>query len=265
MHLIDSHAHLTSESVWPHVDDVVKRAQEASVSPIINICTDLLTLERGMDLVERYPFIYNTASTTPHDVAKEGESVFPIVRQHALSGKLVAIGETGLDYHYMHSPRDVQQDFLRRYLHLALESHLPVVIHCRDAFADLFEILDREYVVQGKHQQGVLHCFTGTTQEAEDVLKRGWYVSISGIATFKKSEQLREVVRLAPLEQLLIETDTPYLAPHSRRGQPNEPAYLVETAQLVATVKGVSLQTVAQATAANAAKLFHLKVSHESH
>lgn len=258
MELIDSHAHLTSEAIYPDVDLVISRAQSASVSTIVNICTDALTLERGIELASRYPSIYNTASTTPHDVGKEGESVFPLVKKAAFAGHLVAIGETGLDYHYTHSPKEIQQDFLRRYLHLALECHLPVVIHCRDAFADFFSILDQEYVVNGKHQKGVLHCFTGTIEEASEVLKRGWYLSISGIATFKKSEQLRDVVRMAPIEQLLIETDTPYLAPNSHRGKSNEPAYLVETAQLVATVKELSLEAVALATTENAKTLFNL-------
>jgi TatD DNase family protein len=254
MRLTDSHAHLTGDGVYEHVDALIARAQAAGVSTIVNICTDVETLERGLLLAKRHPCIYNVASTTPHDVAKEGEEVFPIIRSHALAGHLVAIGETGLDYHYTHSPQDIQKDFLRRYLHLAIECKLPVVIHCREAFSDLFEILDREYVVDGKHQKGVLHCFTGTVAEAEEVFKRGWYLSISGIATFKKSTELREVIRIAPLDQLLIETDTPFLAPQSHRGKPNEPAYIVEIAQLVADIKGISLEAAAAATTANASR-----------
>lgn len=259
MEFTDSHAHLASEEVYTQVDAIVSRAEAALVKTIVNICTDPLTLERGISLSKRYPNIYNTAATTPHDVEKEGESAFPIIKAHALAKKLVAIGETGLDYHYTHSPKELQQDFLRRYLHLALECQLPVVIHCRDAFADFFSILDSDYVVNGKHQKGVLHCFTGTVEEASEVLARGFYLSISGIATFKKSEQLRDVIRMTPLEQLLIETDTPYLAPQSHRGELNEPAYLVEIAKVVANVKGIDLKEVAKVTSANAKALFNLR------
>lgn len=254
--LTDSHAHLTSDEVFPTVDAVLERAQTAGVRKIVNICTDVATLERGIALAKKYPWVYNTASTTPHDVQTEGESFFPIVRHHALAGDLVAMGETGLDYHYTHSPHDIQRDFLRRYLHLALESSLPVVIHCREAFTDFFEILDREFVVDNKLQKGVLHCFTGTVAEAEQVLHRNWFLSISGIATFKKSEILREVIRIAPLEQLLIETDTPFLAPQSHRGQQNEPAFLPETASLIAQIKGITPEVVATQTSSNAASLF---------
>lgn len=226
MKFIDSHAHLTSPQTFPDLEGILKRARDADVSAIINICTDEDTLNKGLELAEAHPWIYNTASTTPHDVKKEGEALFPIMAKAARAGKLVAVGETGLDYHYMHSPRDMQQQFLKDYLHLALECSLPVVIHCREAFADFFRILDEEYLVNGKHAPGVLHCFTGTVAEAREVIERDWYLSLSGIVTFKRSDELREVAKIVPLEQLLIETDTPYLAPQSKRGKINEPSYL---------------------------------------
>jgi TatD DNase family protein len=252
--LIDSHAHLTSDEVYPEIDSVLARAQEAGVSALINICTDAVTLERGLLLRKRVPWVYNVASTTPHDVATEGEKLFDLMAGHARSGDLVAVGETGLDSHYTHSPKELQQEFLRRYLRLALECRLPVVIHCREAFSDLFRILDEEYA----GAPGVLHCFTGTLEEAKRVLERGWAISLSGIVTFKKSTALREIIPHIPLQQLLIETDTPYLAPQSKRGQQNEPAFLPEIAALVAFVKGVSVEEVVQATSQNARNLFKL-------
>ncbi len=170
------------------------------------------------------------------------------------------MGETGLDYHYEHSNRSIQQQFLVRYLHFALECNLPVIIHCREAFTDLFTLLDAEYQLKGKLAPGVLHCFTGTMAEAEEVLKRGWMLSLSGIVTFKKSLELQQVAREIPLEQLLIETDTPYLAPQKYRGKPNEPAYLVETASFIASLKGLSVEEVAAVTTSNAQKIFHLGV-----
>jgi TatD DNase family protein len=255
---IDSHAHLTSSAVYPEVDEVLVRAKTAGLEAIVNICTDALTLERGIELAKKYPWIYNTAATTPHDVEKEGEQMFSGIAQHARSGNLVAIGETGLDYHYNHSAPEIQRHFLKRYLHLALECHLPIVIHCRDAFKDFFEILDAEYLVNNRHAPGVLHCFTGTIEEAQEVLDRGWYLSLSGIVTFKKSEELREVAKMTPLSQLLIETDTPYLAPQGKRGRQNEPSYLPETASLVAKVKNIPLEELAKATVANAMNLFQI-------
>lgn len=251
MHYFDSHAHLTS-TVFPEVEGILTRAQEAQVKTIVNICTDPLTLERGLALQKRFPWVYVAGATTPHDVEKEGEKNFSIFAEAARSGGLVAVGETGLDYHYEHSNREVQQEFLKQYLKLALECHLPIVIHCREAFSDLFQILDRHY-----HQApGILHCFTGTLKEAWGVVERGWYLSLSGIVTFKKSEELRQVAREIPLQHLLIETDTPYLAPQSKRGRQNEPSFLPETAACIATVRGVSVEEVARATFVNACSVF---------
>lgn len=262
IHYIDSHAHLTSPEVYGHVEEVILRAKQASLSAIVNICTDAKTLAHGMELAQKHPRIYNVAATTPHDVDQEGELLFPLMAQHAREKKLVAVGETGLDYHYHHSTPETQQKFLRRYLHLALECKLPVVIHCREAFTDFFQILDAEYTTNGKHAPGVLHCFTGTVKEAEEVIKRGWFLSLSGIVTFKKSEELKEVAKIVPLDQLLIETDTPYLAPQSKRGRQNEPSYLPEIAAHIASLRQISTEEVAQATCMNACHLFGFDNNH---
>ncbi len=256
---IDSHAHLTSPEVLPLLERVLEHAQQAGVKAIVNICTDPLSLQQGIELSRRFPWIYHAAATTPHDVEKEGEEAFACMAESARRGMLKAVGETGLDYHYTHSSREVQKRFLRRYLHLALECELPVVIHCREAFADFFEILDAEYRIHGCHAPGVLHCFTGSMKEAEEVLKRGWMLSLSGIVTFKKSLALQQVAREIPLKQLLIETDAPYLAPQRYRGMLNEPAFLVETASFIAAIKQISLETLAEATTQNATSLFKLE------
>lgn len=254
--LIDSHAHLTSPTVFEQLDAVLERAKQAGVTSIVNICTDPLSLERGLALSQRCPWIYQAAATTPHDVEKEGEAVFEIMAASALQGLLRAVGETGLDYHYEHSNRLIQKQFLRRYLQLALECQLPIIIHCREAFADLFEMIDVDYTVNGSCAPGVLHCFTGNLKEAEEVLKRGWMLSLSGIVTFKKSHELQQVAKEVPLEQLLIETDTPYLAPQGHRGKQNEPAFLVETAHFVASLKRVPFEELARVTAQNAKRFF---------
>ena len=250
MHLFDSHAHLSSPEMLPQIDEIVKRS---GVQKILNICTDKQTLADGIALNKKYPHIKNAGSTTPHDVEKEGSLFFPLFESAAKQNKLSAVGETGLDYHYEHSPVSLQKEFLVRYLHLASETALPVIFHCREAFSDLFSIVDIEYP---KSSPAILHCFTGTEKEAEEVLKRGWHLSLSGIVTFKKSERLREIAKMIPLSQLLIETDAPFLAPQSKRGKQNEPAFLIETAQIIADVKKIPIEEVAEATYQNGSALF---------
>lgn len=248
----DSHAHLCDETIYSTIEAVAERAQSEHVNQILNICTNLDTLEKGIALQKKYPWIYTAAATTPHDAEREGELAFPTIAHHARNGDLNAIGETGLDYYYYRATSDIQQHFLRRYLQLALECRLPVVIHCREAFADFFKILDEEYIVNGRHAKGVLHCFTGTLEEAKEVIARGWYLSLSGIVTFKKSLDLREIAKWVPLDQLLVETDAPYLAPQSKRSKMNEPSYLPETVATIAEAKGLSVEQVATETSANA-------------
>jgi len=253
MTYIDSHAHLSSSEVLPLITPFIERSLAACVTHVLNICTDPNTLEAGLDLTSRYSFIQNAGATPPHDVEKEGKEAFCIFEKAARDKKLCAIGETGLDYYYHGSAKDLQKQYLVKYLHLAAETQMPVIFHCREAFKDLFEIVDLEYP---KQAQAVLHCFTGDLNEAEEVLRRGWYLSLSGIVTFKKSEYLREVAKMVPLSQLLIETDTPYLAPQSQRGKMNEPSFLPEVARCIASVKGIEVEEVARATAENARCLF---------
>jgi TatD DNase family protein len=257
---VDSHAHLSKDETYDDLEGLILRAQASGIKAIINICTNVDTLHLGLELSKQYPWIYNTASTTPHDVEKEGELFFPLVEKNARQGDLVAIGETGLDYFHQHSDPEIQKKYLRLYLRLALDCHLPVVIHCREAFKDLFDILDSDYRLGEKYGPGVLHCFTGTVEEAQQVLERGWFLSLSGIVTFKKSEELRQVAKMVPLNQLLIETDSPYLAPQNRRGKVNEPAFLIETAETIAKLKGISLKELSIATLENSSRLFKIKL-----
>ena len=254
---IDSHAHLTSDQLYPHVDQLIERAITQGVKKMVNIATCKETLERGIELAKKYPgIIYNTAATTPHDVETQGESFFPLVQKAAKEEKLVAIGETGLDYYYEHSRRDLQKIFLQRYFELARRSGLNVVIHSRgdDVFNELFRMADEQPV----RPKCLLHCFTGKAHHARQAIERGWHISISGIVTFKKSEDLREVVKEIPLEHLQIETDSPYLAPQRKRGQMNEPSYLEEVAEEIARIKGVSLEQVCAETSKNSCSFFQI-------
>lgn len=254
----DSHAHLTCDTLFPSVDDQLKRATDASVSAIANICTDRPTLERGLQLTKKYPWVYNVGATTPHDVSKLGDSDFPIFEKAAMGKQLIAVGESGLDYHYEHSPKNLQQEFLKRYFDLAQKTNLPIVIHCRDAFDDLFTLADSHYE---KSAPLILHCFTGTLDEALEVTKRGWYLSLSGIVTFKRSDVLRSVAAQVPIDQLLLETDAPYLAPMPYRGKQNESAYIIETAKCIAATRNIDPSELAQATSKNAQRVFSLKLT----
>lgn len=250
--LIDTHAHLTSEQLLPHLKGILERAEQNGLAKIVNICTDIKSLQEGISLHQNYPWVYNTAATTPHDVEKEGEEFFPYVERAAEEGKLVAIGETGLDYFYEHSNKKAQQTFLLRYFALALKTQLPLIFHCRDAFQDLFSMADSSY----SSAPAVLHCFTGSIAEAKGVLDRGWYLSLSGIVTFKKSEALREVAKYVPLDRLFLETDAPYLAPQKHRGKQNEPSFILETAEAIAQTKGISYEDLARACTENAVRFF---------
>jgi TatD DNase family protein len=252
---IDSHAHITMSPLWENIETILSHAKDCNVSHIVNICVDKLSLERAEKLSPHHPNIVNVGATSPHDVAKEGEKYFDVFANSAKNKFLHAIGEVGLDYYYNYSPKDTQQHFLKKYLLLAIETQLPVVIHCREAFNDLFTILDQNYIVDNINKKVLLHCFTGTIKEATEALKRGWFISFSGIITFKKSHQLREVVKHVPLEQMLIETDAPYLAPQSKRGTTNEPANVVEVAKTIAEIKNISIDSVAKTTGNNT-KLF---------
>jgi len=250
--LIDSHAHITDQKMIDDLQGVIKRAKENHISHIVNICCTQDSMEKSIPLMKKYPWIVSAGATSPHDVEKDGEKDFSYFEKMAKEKKLVAIGETGLDYYYMHSKKEIQKKYLSKYFSLAKKYNLPVILHCRDAFADLFAIAKEEY----KDKEAILHCFTGTQQEAKEALALGFWISISGIVTYKKSTQLQELVKQIPLEKLLIETDSPYLAPQKYRGKRNEPSYLIETAKMIAELKGLTLQEIADVTAKNAKSLF---------
>jgi len=256
--MIDSHAHITSETLVFEAKDLLLRAEEAGVKQVVNICTDPSSLAAGIELSKRFSSVCNTAATTPQDAKTQDDLFFPIIEKACEDKQLVAIGETGLDYHYSYNTKETQKKFFSQYIGLAKKYRLPLVIHCRDAFDDFFSIVDKEYKEGGKWGPLVLHCFTGTLKEAEEVLKRGFYLSLSGIVTFKNSEELRKVAAITPLEQLLVESDSPYLAPVPKRGSTNEPSFLPYTCKVIAEAKGVDLSAVIASCAANARTLFGL-------
>lgn len=253
----DTHAHIASDALYAQADELIKEALNNHVRAIVNIATDSESLTRGFLLQEQHPgLIYNTAAVTPHDSGSFSEETFSFFSKSALDGKLVAVGETGLDYHYMHASKETQKEIFLKHLKLALESNLPIVIHCRDAFPDLFALLDSEYIPERTSCPGIIHCFTGTLEEAKAACERGFFISFSGIVTFKKSVALKEVAKWVPLSNILIETDSPYLTPEPFRGKTNQPAYIAKTAEMIAALKGITGQKVAEVTWENSMKVF---------
>jgi TatD DNase family protein len=257
---IDSHAHIDTPAFDADRDDVLARAREAGVETIIVIGATggVAEAERAVALAEAHPNLYATVAVHPHDVAHMEASWWPEFRALAQRDKVVAIGETGLDYHYDHSPRDVQQRCFSQFIELARELDLPVVCHVRDAHDDARRILAERGAGEGL--RGVIHCFTGGPDDAEAYAAMGLYVSFSGIVTFKgkSADPIREAVRRVPRDQLLIETDCPYLAPVPMRGRRNEPAYVAYTAEAVARQLELEVDELARLTVENTRIAFGL-------
>jgi TatD DNase family protein len=211
---------------------------------------------RAIDLAATDRAIFSpTVCIHPHDVAAAPEADFQAIEQLCADPHVVAVGETGLDYHYDHSPRDAQQQGFRRFIKLAHALGKPLVIHTREAEADTYRCLDEEGVPEAG---AVIHCFTGDRAAAREYLARGLSISFSGICTFKTAGELREAAKLVPLDKLLVETDAPYLAPIPHRGKRNEPAWVARTVEVLAAVKGVSPEVLADATAENARRFFRI-------
>jgi TatD DNase family protein len=253
MSLTDSHAHLADESVLPHVEQVVERARAAGVTTIVCIGTDPEDSRTALSLAERFPGVYATAGVHPHAAVRATEEAFAAIRELAAHPRVVALGETGLDYHYDFSPRDVQRASFARHLEMAAETGLPVVVHAREADDDVRAMI-REHAGRAV---GVLHCFAGTRLMLDDALAAGWYVSFSGLVTFKKYDGA-ELVRAVPDERILVETDTPYLAPVPFRGKPNEPAHVRFTAARAAEMRGVDADAFAAQTSRNALTFYRI-------
>jgi TatD DNase family protein len=254
MRLIDSHCHLDFPDFAEEIEAVVARAGAAGVERLVTISTRVAHGARLVALAERFAGVYFTIGTHPHQAAEEPDTDISAIRAFSAHPKCVGIGEAGLDYHYDFAPRDVAAKVFRAQIGLARALDLPLVIHARDADDDIAAIL-REEAGKGAFT-GVLHCFTSSPALAETGLALGLYISFSGVLTFKNSQGLRDIARAAPIDRLLIETDAPFLAPVPHRGKRNEPAFVTETARVLAQVKGVDDETIGAATRANALRLF---------
>jgi TatD DNase family protein len=252
--LIDTHCHLDFPDFALEQAQVVARAKARGVGRMITISTHVTKFAQISAIAERYEDVFCTVGTHPHHAHEEPEASASELVALAKHSKCVAFGEAGLDYHYDRAPRDVSQRVFRTHIAAARESGLPLVIHTRDADEDCAAILKDE---MGKGAfKALLHCFTSSRALAETALDLGLYISFSGVVTFKNSTELREIARDAPLERLLVETDAPFLAPVPHRGKRNEPAYVADTARVLAEVKGITEAEIARATTANALALF---------
>jgi TatD DNase family protein len=244
---VDAHCHVQGSDA----DGQIARAQAAGVEWMVCVGTDLPTSRDALDLAARHPNVYGTVGLHPHDASKlSGE--WGMLEPLATSDHCVAIGEAGFDLYYEHSPRDEQEIAFRFQIRLAKRLHRPLVIHSRDAWDDTFRVLDDE----GAPERTIFHCFTGGPDEAKEALRRGCYLSFSGIVSFKSAEPLREAARLVPPELLLVETDSPYLTPEPFRGKPNEPALVGVVGVALAAARDTDPIEIADLTRANAARVF---------
>lgn len=251
--LFDSHCHLTDERFGEDLDQVISNAAAAGVMRMISVASTPDDAEAALAIAERYENVWSTAGVHPHSVAEVGRDAISRVADLADAERVVAIGETGLDYYYDNAPRPLQRQALRRHVELADDLALPLIVHCREADDDVIALL-RE--IEGE-VFGVLHCFDGTVELLEAGLEAGWMISFSGLVTFKNYEG-EGLVRDVPREQLMIETDSPYLAPVPNRGKRNEPAYVRQVAEALARMRGETVEEIASATFRNATKFYGL-------
>jgi TatD DNase family protein len=252
--LVDSHCHLDFPDFANELDAVVERAQRAGVGRIVTISTRVRRFDEIQAITNRYDNIYCSVGTHPHHAAEELDIAAADLVRIAEGHKVVAIGEAGLDYHYDNSPRGAQERSFRMHIATARQTGLPLVIHAREADEDIACILEEE---SGKGVfPFVLHCFTGGLDLARRGVALGGYVSFSGILTFKNSRALRDIAAALPADRVLVETDAPYLAPGPWRGKRNEPAYVAETARVLAEARGVSVEAIAERTTENFLRLF---------
>lgn len=259
---VDSHAHIDGTEFDADRDAVIQRARDAGVSAILNIGTGdphSGALERAVELAESHQDIYTSIGTHPHDArlfdVTAEQLILNLITQ---SSRVIAWGEIGLDFHYDNSPREVQMKVFSQQLQLARETNLPVIIHTREAEAETVKILKSEDA--GIGLTGIMHCFSSNLWLAQQAVELGFYISFSGIVTFKKADELRAIAKQVPLDRLLIETDCPFLAPVPFRGKRNEPAYVVEVARCLAALHEKTVEEIGQITSENFANIFNLKL-----
>jgi TatD DNase family protein len=252
--LVDSHCHLDFPDLFSGLSDVLRRAEQMDVGTMLTISTKMSTFQNVRDIAESTKNVFCTVGIHPHEAETDAAVTTEQLIDLAKHPKVVGIGETGLDYYYDNSPRELQRTLFRRHIAASRETGLPLIVHTRDADDDTMAILREEYTTGAF--PGLIHCFSAGDQLAKDALDIGFYISVSGIATFKTAEPIRDILKTVPLDRLLVETDAPFLAPVPHRGKTNEPSFVAHTAAKLAEIKGVTPDVLAEATTDNFFQLF---------
>ena len=248
--MIDTHCHLYDEKLYANLDKIIANASEANINKMICIGDNLNTSEKSIKISEKYKNIYATVGIHPHESKNAPISYLSTLEQYAAHKKVVAIGEIGLDYYYNFSEPETQKVVFLNQLQLSKNLNLPSVVHCRDAYEDLYTT-----ILNSKHQKGVIHCFSGSVKFAKQIIDLGFYISFTGMITFVK--ELENVIKEIELEHIMLETDSPYLAPVPYRGKTNQPAYVNKVAEKIAEIKNVSIDEIEKVTTNNANLLFN--------
>jgi len=256
MKLIDSHAHLTFDELQKNLDDVLQKSSPAGITGWITVGTDAEQNKRVISIIDKYENLYGSVGIHPHYASNVSSADIDQVKELAKHKKIVAIGETGLDFHYNFSKHDAQKQLFANLLEIAAERKLPVIIHCRNAFDETIEIIDK---FKDNLKNAVFHCWGGTVEQTQIVLDEGFYISFTGVVTFKNADQTRDAAKIVPLERMMIETDCPYMSPEPMRKQKiNEPALLIHTAQKIAELKQISLERFADKVTKTTKRFFNL-------
>jgi len=253
--LTDSHAHLDDQSFNGDREELIKSLYDNDVDTVLNPGADLETSQNAVKLAEKYPFIYAAVGCHPHDSKFMDDNTMNLFREMANNKKVIAIGEIGLDYYYDNSDREIQRKWFREQIRLAKELDLPYIVHDRDAHEDVFKIMKEEHY---SGTRGILHCYSSSVEMAREFIKLGFYISLGGPVTFKKSKTPKLVAHDVPFDRLLIETDSPYLTPEPFRGKRNEPKYVKYVAEEIAAIRNVTAEEVAEKTSRNFKQLFCL-------
>ncbi len=253
--LFDSHCHLTSDALREYADDVIARALAVGITRFVTIATDLADSARAFELAARHDGVHVAAGIHPHEAGRCESGWDARLHEIVTRTDVVGVGETGLDFHYDFADRSVQERVFRRQLELAVAARKPVIIHCREAHGDTLAILAEFPAVS----RVVFHCFTGTAQQANEILDRGYWISLTGVVTFKKSQELRSVARMLPADRFMLETDSPYLTPEPFRSvRPNEPCHMIHTAACIARERGIEPAALAAQATENTLRFFNL-------
>jgi len=254
--IIDSHCHLNFPQFKGKLDEIVKRALDNGVSRMLTISTKLNEINEIESISKSYSEVYNSVGVHPHECKNYKDLSLNDLIKHTENSKCIGIGESGLDFYYENSPKELQTKLFKIHIEAARETNLPLIVHTRSADIQTIQVLSDE-MKRGSFS-GLIHCFSTSKKLAECAIDLGFYISLSGIITFSKSTELRDIVKVLPLNKLLVETDAPYLAPEPYRGKCNEPSYVIHTAKILADLKGLDLDVIAEKTTQNFNRLFNL-------